>query len=104
MTFRKNIGDYENMKFDDAEEIIKKIDTINKEINLNLVVINLNEKNQISTALEKYLIELNKKVLIISKKDLVFKTYFLKRTEEISNYYLTYFNNDIQYGSKYILK
>ena len=104
MTFRKNIGDYENMNFDDAEEIIKKIDTINKEINLNLVVINLNEKNQISTALEKYLIELNKKVLIISKKDLVFKTYFLKRTEEISNYYLTYFNNDIQYGSKYILK
>jgi len=104
MTFRKNIGDYENMNFDDAEEIIKKIDTINKEINLNLVVINLNEKNQISTALEKYLIELNKKVLIISKKNLVFKTYFLKRTEEISNYYLTYFNNDIQYGSKYILK
>ena len=104
MTFRKNIGDYENMNFDDAEEIIKKIDTINKEINLNLVVINLNEKNQISTALEKYLIELNKKVLIISKKNIVFNTYFLKRTEEISNYYLTYFNNDIQYGSKYILK
>ena len=104
MTFRKNIGDYENMNFDDAEKIIKKIDSVNKEINLNLVVINLNEKNQISPVLEKYLIELNKKVLIISKKDIVFNTYFLKRTEEISNYYLTYFNNDIQYGSKYILK
>jgi len=104
MTFRKNIGDYENINFDDAKQIIKKIDSVNKEINLNLVVINLNEKNQISPALEKYLIELNKKVLIISKKDIVFNTYFLKRTEEISNYYLTYFNNDIQYGSKYILK
>ena len=104
MTFRKNIGDFENINFDDTEQIIKKIDSVNKEINLNLVVINLNEKNQISPALEKYLIELNKKVLIISKKDIVFNTYFLKRTEEISNYYLTYFNNDIQYGSKYILK
>ena len=104
MTFRKNIGDYENINFDDAEQIIRKIDSVNKEINLNLVVINLNEKNQISPALEKYLIELNKKVLIISKKDIIFNTYFLKRTEEVSNYYLTYFNNDIQYGSKYILK
>ena len=104
MTFRKNIGDFENINFDDTEQIIKKIDSINKEINLNLVVINLNEKNQISPALEKYLIELNKKVLIISKKDIVFNTYFLKRTEEVSNYFLTYFNNDIQYGSKYILK
>ena len=104
MTFRKNIGDYENINFDDTEQIIKKIDSVNKEINLNLVVINLNEKNQISPALEKYLIELNKKVLIISKKDIIFNTYFLKRTEEVSNYYLTYFNNDIQYGSKYILK
>ena len=104
MTFRKNIGDYENINFDDTEQIIKKIDSVNKEINLNLVVINLNEKNQISPALEKYLIELNKKVLIISKKDIVFNTYFLKRTEEVSNFFLTYFNNDIQYGSKYILK
>ena len=104
MTFRKNIGDFENINFDDTEQIIKKIDSVNKEINLNLVVINLNEKNQISPALEKYLIELNKKVLIISKKDIVFNTYFLKRTEEVSNYFLTYFNNDIQYGSKYILK
>ena len=29
---------------------------------------------------------------------------FLNRTEKVSNYFLTYFNNDIQYGSKYILK
>ena len=33
-----------------------------------------------------------------------FNTYFLKRQESLSGYYLTYFNNDIQYGSKYILK
>jgi len=104
MTFRKNVGDFENMKIENSEEIIKKIDSINKEVNLNLIVINLNKENKIGQKLEKYLIELNKKVLIISKQEIVFNTYFLKRTEVVSDFYLTYFNNDIQYGSKYILK
>ena len=47
---------------------------------------------------------MNKKVLIITKNEIVFNNYFLKRQELVSGYYLTYFNNDIQYGSKYIIK
>ena len=104
MTYRKNIKDFENMDINDAESIIKTIDSINKEVNLNLIVLNLNDLREISEKLEKYLIELNKKILLISKEEIQFKTYFLKRTEIVSEYNLTYFNNDIQYGSKYILK
>ena len=104
MTYRKNIKDFENMDINDAESIIKTIDSINKEVNLNLIVLNLNDKKEISKKLEKYLIELNKKILLISKEEIKFKTYFLKRKEIVSDYNLTYFNNDIQYGSKYILK
>lgn len=101
MTFRKNIGNH-HTKTDG--EIIKLIDTINKEKEVNLVVLNFDEINKISKKLENYLIALNKKVLIISKNEIEFNTYFLNRRESLSGYYLTYFNNDIQYGSKYILK
>ena len=60
MTYRKNIKDFENMDINDAESIIKTIDSINKEVNLNLIVLNLNDMEEISEKLEKYLIELNK--------------------------------------------
>ena len=59
---------------------------------------------KIKSRLEKYLIETNKKVLIISKKQPVFKNKFLFRQETVDKSFFTYFNNDIQYGSKYILK
>ena len=65
---------------------------------------NFSENTSIPLELEQYLIELNKKILIISRNRIEFNTFFLKREEEVSNYVLTYFNNDIQYGSKYILK
>tara|TARA_B100001113_G_scaffold351751_1_gene351509 strand:- start:5731 stop:7173 length:1443 start_codon:yes stop_codon:yes gene_type:complete len=101
MTFRKNIGNY-NLK--DNTEIINLIDTVNKEREINLIVINFNDLIKINDKLEKYLINLNKKVLIISKNQIEFNNYFLNRQEFLSDYYLTYFNNDVQYGSKYILK
>jgi lipopolysaccharide/colanic/teichoic acid biosynthesis glycosyltransferase len=69
-----------------------------------LIVLGFNKESTINKSLETYLINLNKKVLIISKNEINFKNYFLNRTEIVSDYYLTYFNNDIQYGSKYILK
>ena len=50
------------------------------------------------------MIKLNKKVLIISKTQVNFHNFFLYRSEHLSNNNLVYFNNDIQYGSKYILK
>jgi lipopolysaccharide/colanic/teichoic acid biosynthesis glycosyltransferase len=104
MTFRKNIQDYFNIDINNHQGLIKKIDSKNKEVNLNLIVLNLGEAKKIPKELEEYFINLNKKILILSKNEVKFDRYFLNRIEFVSNYYLTYFNNDIQYGSKYILK
>ena len=103
-TFRKKIKDIKNVDLNNPELVIKEIDSLNKIENINLIIMNIGEKNTIHEKLENYLINLNKKVLIISKNKVDFKNYFINRVENISNYYLTYFNNDIQYGSKYILK
>ena len=104
MTFRNEISSYQNFNLDDTENVIKEIDSLNKKVNINLIVLNFNKSNTISNKLEEYLINLNKKVLIVSKEKIQFSNFFLNRTEMVSEYYLTYFNNDIQYGSKYILK
>lgn len=103
-TFRKKIKDIKDVDLSNPELVIKEIDSLNKIENINLIIMNIGEKNTIHEKLENYLINLNKKVLIISKNKVDFKNYFINRVENISNYYLTYFNNDIQYGSKYILK
>ena len=104
MTFRNEISSYENIDLNNTSSIIKEIDALNKIDNINLIVLNFNKSNIIDTKLEEYLIKLNKKVLIISKEKIKFSNFFINRTEEVSEYHLTYFNNDIQYGSKYILK
>ena len=101
MSFRKNV---ENFTITDQNKIIQKIDEINKVVDLNLVVINLKSSNQLITHLEEYLININKKVLIISKQDIQFSKNFLYRNENIDGSKFIYFNNDIQYGSKYIFK
>ena len=59
---------------------------------------------KLSSEVEEYLINLNKKILIISKNKFSFKNVFIYRSEKLDNDKLTYFNNDIQYGSKFILK
>ena len=84
--------------------IIKEVDALNKSINLNLIVIKLKINDSISKELEQYLINLNKKVLILSDKKLLFSSNFIYRSLKIENNYVYYFNNDIQYGAKYILK
>ena len=104
LTFRKSLGNFRINDLDSPGETIKLIDSINKESEVNLVVINLDENYKIDKDLEKYLINLNKKVLIISRNKVEFHTYFLSREQVLLNYYLTYFNNDIQYGSKFIIK
>jgi len=104
MTFRNKVKDFQNIDLTDSKLVIESIDKINKKININLVILNFKNIINIDAKLEKYLIGLNKKVLIITKEPLVFNNNFLFRKEVISNNYLVYFNNDIQYGSKYILK
>ena len=104
LTFRKGLKNFSSVDLNDSNEVIRLIDEVNKTDNVNLVVVNFEDIKKINLELENYLINLNKKILIISKNKMQFNNYFINRSEEISDYKLIYFNNDIQYGSKYILK
>ena len=104
LTFRKSLASLYSQDISNSENIISNIDSLNKEEKINLIVINLGPKNSIKEDLEKYLINTNKKVLIISENKPTFKTNFIFRQDIIDENYFTYFNNDIQYGAKYILK
>jgi len=103
ITFRKNLG---NIKLDinNSNELIDKIDELNKLEKINLIVINLEEITRLKKKLEKYLIEVNKKVLLISNSKPKFNASFIYREEVLDETFFTYFNNDIQYGAKYIIK
>ena len=104
MTFRKCIGEYDLETLDDTSKIIEIIDKINKSNEVNLIIFNLDKLKKIPIDLENYLLDINKKVLLISKNEIIFSKIFIHRTEHLNNYFFTYFNNDIQYGSKYIIK
>ena len=103
MTFRKNIGSFFVSEEKFENDIMNIVDSENKKKKINLIVIESSISN-FSEEFEKYLINLNKKVLIISGKKIQFNNNFLYREELIDKYRLVYFNNDIQYGSKFILK
>ena len=104
ITFRNSLGNLEHSNLDETSSLIDNIDKVNKITKINLIVLNLAVEKKISPKLEKYLVETNKKVLIISKNQPTFTNKFIFRQETIDNSFFTYFNNDIQYGSKYILK
>ena len=104
MTFRNSVNSIQNIDFKDFNTVIYEIDKLNKIKNLNLIIFNLANLGTIPKELETYLINLNKKVLIISEQKINFNNNFIYREEIISGSYLVYFNNDIQYGSKYIMK
>ena len=101
MNFRKSLGNISHSDFLNSSKLIEKIDKVNKLKKINLIVVNLDKVIEIENILEEYLIETNKKILIISKEKPKFTTKFLFRQEVVDTYYFTYFNNDIQYGSKY---
>ena len=104
ITFRKKLDSLFHENLNNVNEIIQNIDEINKLNKINLIVINLKNVSQINLELEEYLIKTNKKVLLISENKPEFITNFIYRQEIIEESYFTYFNNDIQYGSKYIIK
>jgi len=87
-----------------TKTIINEVNALNKTINLNLVVLNLSTLKRLPIDLEEYLIKLNKKVLLLSSNELIFHNNFIYRFVKIDSKYLYYFNNDVQYGAKYILK
>ena len=103
ITFRKNLGNFE-LEITNSNKIIEKIDELNKTEKVNLIIINLETTKKMNKELEKYLIETNKKVLLISTGKPVFSKSFIFRQEILDQTFFTYFNNDIQYGAKYIIK
>ncbi len=103
ITFRKNLGNIQ-LDVNNLNEIIDKIDELNKVEKINLIVINLEDTAKLKKKLEKYLIEVNKKVLLISNSKPKFNASFIYRQDILDETFFTYFNNDIQYGSKYIIK
>ena len=63
MTFRNNIGDLSQINLDEKDQLINLVDGINKKKEVNLIVINLDHLQKLSQEVEKYLINLNKKIL-----------------------------------------
>ena len=103
ITFRKNLGNFD-LEIDNSNKIIEKIDELNKTKKVNLIILNLGTTKKMNKQLEQYLIETNKKVLLISTEKPQFETSFIFRQEILDQTFFTYFNNDIQYGAKYIIK
>ena len=103
MTFRKNINNFP-LDLNNLNTLISDVDSLNKEEKINLIIINLKKINTLPMEIEDYLLNLNKKILLISDKKVVFNNLFIKKEVYLNSNYLTYINNDIQYGSRYILK
>ena len=103
MSLRNELANFEHTKtnFKRYEEIIEDY---NKKYEVNIVVFDLSGIKNLPESFMKYLINLNKKILIIADLDLTFKTNIIYRSEKISNKKIIYLNNDIQYGSRYIAK
>ena len=104
LKFRSRLENFKSENIEDFKLIGKMIEETNKKEKINLIVLNLNEIENLDEAFEKYLLDLNKKVLLITSKNLSFNLKFYFRTTNLNNKYLYYINNDVQYGSRYILK
>ena len=104
LKFRNKIKSFEISSLNKNDEIKKKIEETNKLNKLNLIVINYQNETKILPEFEKYLLNLNKKILLISKDPIKFNSVFYYRSSQTNNQNLIYINNDIQYGSNYIIK
>ena len=98
--FSFNDTDSEN----NYQQITDHIETLNKKNNINLIVLNFEKKFSLKNDFENYLLNLNKKVLFITNEPISFNSKFIYREQIVNSKYLTYINNDIQYGSRYIAK
>ena len=104
LIFRNDIGSYENNNLSDFSFYKEKIEEINKRKEINLIIFNFSGLQTLEKDFEKFLLNVNKKVLIVADLDFKFKSQIIVRNEIISNRSVFYLNNDIQYGSKYISK
>ena len=81
----------------------EEVNKLNKVVNLNLIILRL--KNTVNLMQYGRLFnKLEQKILIISDNKLEFGKNFIYRVSNVDSKFLYYFNNDIQYGAKFILK
>ena len=104
LKLRDEIKSYNTQDKKDFAFYKNLIEKTNQDNQINLVVFYLESVTSLSSEFEKYILNTNKKILIISNNNLEFNSKFIFRHEFISNKNLVYVNNDIQYGSKFILK
>jgi lipopolysaccharide/colanic/teichoic acid biosynthesis glycosyltransferase len=103
MALRKNLKNFQ-LPTSDFNLIKKTIENFNKKNEINILVFDFSNLKSLSQDFIDYLLKLNKKIIIIGEPSLLFTSNFLHRTEIISNKAVHYINNDIQFGSKFILK
>ena len=101
LKLRTCIGEYQINNLSDVLEVIKNV---NLKSQINLIVINLENIKKLDFETERYLLDTNKKILLLTNTNFEFNFKFIFRSSEISNKKIIYINNDIQYGSQYILK
>ena len=104
LKFRKDLINFELNISKEEEEIMNNIEMISKKNLVNIIVLNVKENKKFKSEFEKYLLNLNKKILIISDGNFKFNNKIIYRHKNLGNKNLYYLNNDIQYGSKYISK
>tara|TARA_B100001939_G_scaffold322954_1_gene313839 strand:+ start:167 stop:1261 length:1095 start_codon:yes stop_codon:yes gene_type:complete len=104
LTLRSEVARLINSTGLSSSEIKTFIDEQILNENVNLIVLKITEEVQLSKNLEEYLLSTNKKILIVSDEKLNFYNKFLYKAVEVENKYLVYLNNDIQYGSRYLIK
>ena len=102
LKYRKNLNNYSNIF--DTKEIKNIIEKENKLNEVSLVVIVLENIKEFNKEFETYLLNLNKKILLISELDFKFNSILIYRLNRFANKNLFFINNDIQYGSRYIIK
>lgn len=103
MSLRNEVANFTS-NIDDFDFYKKTIESLNKKNEINIIVFDFSGINEIPDEFTKFLINLNKKVMIISDTDFRFNSNVIYRFKRISNKSIFYLNNDIQYGSNYIAK
>ena len=101
LKLRNCIGEHQINNLSEVLEIIKEV---NLKSPINLIVINLEKIKKLDYETERSLLDTNKKILLLTYPNFEFNLKFIFRSSKIGNKKIIYINNDIQYGSQYILK
>jgi len=104
LSLRNNFGDFHSQDHSDFDYYKNTIENFNKKNEINLIIFDFSDLETIPKSFEKFVLNLNKKVLLITDNNFKFNSQMIFRNEVISNKSVFYINNDIQYGSRYISK